>query len=67
MEVVEAVVGGVEPVPMTMVAGDKGVVVPDQVTLNKEAPAGELAPRKLLIMDGLEMLAAALVGELLST
>lgn len=68
-EVVEAVAGEevVEAVLMTMVAGDMGAAVPVQVTLNMEAQVGEVAPREQLTMDGLEMLVAAPVGELLRT
>ena len=66
-EVVEAVVGEVELVPMTMAAGDMGTAVPVQVTLNMEAQVGEVAPREQLTMDGLEMVVAAPIGELLRT
>lgn len=48
----EAVVGEVELVPATMVAGDKGVVV-IKTMLKREALAGEQAPRKQVRMDGL--------------
>lgn len=59
--VVEVVVG--LEVAVAVVAGDKGVVVLVLVMLNKEALAGDLAPRKQLITTdgGLEIL---VVGEL---
>lgn len=63
--VVEAV--EVELVTVTMVAGNKQVVVLVQVMVNKEALAGDLPPRKQHQgTDGDLEILAAVVGELTS-